>query len=59
MCCDRAAEVTLYEADARLGGHAYTHDLTADNRLFPVDTAFIVHNRQTYPTLLRLPTNSG
>ncbi len=50
----RAADVTLYEADDRLGGHAHTHDLTADNRIFAVDSGFIVHNRRTYPSLLRL-----
>src|SRR5215475_1575261 len=55
----RAADVTLYEADGRLGGHAHTHDLTADNQVFAVDTGFIVHNRRTYPTLLRLLAELG
>jgi uncharacterized protein len=56
----RAADVTLYEADARLGGHADTHEvLTADGRLLGVDTGFIVHNRRTYPTLLRLFAELG
>lgn len=51
----RAADVTLYEADDRLGGHADTHEVaTADGRLLGVDTGFIVHNRRTYPTLGRL-----
>jgi len=51
----RSAEVSLYEADARLGGHADTHEVVgADGRLRSVDTGFIVHNRRTYPTLLRL-----
>jgi predicted NAD/FAD-binding protein len=51
----RAADVTLYEADARLGGHADTHELLgADGAFRSVDTGFIVHNRRTYPTLLRL-----
>ncbi|UQX89572.1 FAD-dependent oxidoreductase [Jatrophihabitans telluris] len=51
----RDAEVTLYEADDRLGGHAHTHEL-ADESGHPVsvDTGFIVHNAHTYPTLLRL-----
>lgn len=56
----RAADVTLYEADARLGGHADTHEvLSADGRLLGVDTGFIVHNRRTYPTLLRLFAELG
>ncbi|WP_399894105.1 NAD(P)/FAD-dependent oxidoreductase [Streptomyces sp. BBFR51] len=47
--------VTLYEADDRLGGHAHTHDLaSADGRVHRVDSGFIVHNRRTYPNLLRL-----
>ncbi|MFR9799145.1 NAD(P)/FAD-dependent oxidoreductase [Streptomyces sp. MS06] len=48
--------VTLYEADDRLGGHAHTHELTSahDGRVHRVDSGFIVHNRRTYPHLLRL-----
>ncbi|NEB36746.1 FAD-dependent oxidoreductase [Streptomyces sp. SID14515] len=50
-----AHEVTLYEADDRVGGHAHTHDLGAsDGRVHRVDSGFIVHNRRTYPQLLRL-----
>lgn len=47
--------VTLFEADNRLGGHAHTH-LVDDGRGNPVavDTAFLVHNDRTYPTLCRL-----
>jgi uncharacterized protein len=49
------ADVTLYEADARLGGHADTHEVVgADGRLRNVDTGFIVHNLRTYPLLRRL-----
>ncbi|MEU6501528.1 NAD(P)/FAD-dependent oxidoreductase [Streptomyces californicus] len=50
-----AHEVTLYEADDRVGGHAHTHELGAsDGRVHSVDSGFIVHNRRTYPNLLRL-----
>ncbi|MFI6466671.1 NAD(P)/FAD-dependent oxidoreductase [Streptomyces sp. NPDC050528] len=51
-----AGHVTLYEADDRLGGHAHTHELTSahDGRVHRVDSGFIVHNRRTYPRLLRL-----
>lgn len=47
--------VTLFEADTRLGGHAHTH-LVDDGRgnAVAVDTAFLVHNDRTYPTLCRL-----
>ena len=51
----RKRHVTLYEADDRLGGHAHTHELTSgDGVTRRVDSGFIVHNRRTYPHLLRL-----
>nr|WP_236072136.1 FAD-dependent oxidoreductase [Streptomyces polyasparticus] len=55
-----AHDVTLYEADDRLGGHAHTHDVVApDGRVRQVDSGFIVHNRRTYPYLLRLFAELG
>jgi predicted NAD/FAD-binding protein len=49
------ADVTLYEADERIGGHADTHEVSSgDGRMLAIDTGFIVHNRLTYPVLLRL-----
>ncbi|WP_037869837.1 NAD(P)/FAD-dependent oxidoreductase [Streptomyces sp. SPB074] len=55
-----AGPVDLYEADERLGGHAHTHEVL-DSRGLPlhVDSGFIVHNRRTYPTLLRLFAELG
>ncbi len=48
-------EVTLYEADDRLGGHAHTHDVADPaGTALAVDTGFIVHNDRTYPQLRRL-----
>lgn len=49
-----SAEVTLFEADDRLGGHADTHRVPTPTGEVRIDTGFIVHNRRTYPTLLRL-----
>ncbi|NVP72724.1 FAD-dependent oxidoreductase, partial [Vibrio cholerae O1 biovar El Tor] len=46
--------VTLFEADPRLGGHAHTHDVDVGGKTIAVDSGFIVHNRRTYPTLIRL-----
>ena len=51
----RTHDVTLYEADARPGGHAHTHELaSSDGGTTHVDSGFIVHNDRTYPNLLRL-----
>jgi uncharacterized protein len=50
----KTAHVTLFEADDRLGGHADTHLVPEGHRTLAIDTGFIVHNRHTYPTLLRL-----
>lgn len=55
----RTAHVTLYEADDRLGGHADTHRVDTPDGELAIDTGFIVHNRRTYPTLLRLFAELG
>jgi predicted NAD/FAD-binding protein len=56
----RTHEVTLFERDDRLGGHANTVAIgTADGREVALDTGFIVHNERTYPTLLRLFADLG
>ncbi|HVE26126.1 MAG TPA: FAD-dependent oxidoreductase [Sporichthya sp.] len=56
----RSADVTLYEADERLGGHAHTHDVPrSSGGTVAIDTGFIVHNEKTYPTLLRLFATLG
>lgn len=47
--------VTLFESDTRLGGHAHTHHINrGDGTIDSVDSAFLVHNDRTYPTLCRL-----
>ncbi|MCV7424767.1 FAD-dependent oxidoreductase [Mycobacterium yunnanensis] len=52
--------VTLFEADTRLGGHAHTHHLDrGDGTTVGVDSAFLVHNDRTYPTLCRLFADLG
>ena len=43
-------DVTLYEADGRLGGHANTVEIEG----VPVDTGFIVYNEPNYPNLTAL-----
>ena len=52
---NRTHDVTLFETDDRLGGHAHTHDVTApDGTDHAVDSGFIVHNDRTYPWLRKL-----
>src|SRR5664279_4784799 len=56
----RTHEVTLFEADNRLGGHADTHDVaTPGGSVSAVDSGFIVHNDRTYPWLRRLFAELG
>jgi predicted NAD/FAD-binding protein/DUF1365 family protein len=55
----RSADVTIYEADDRLGGHADTHLVDDGGRDLAIDTGFIVHNEKTYPTLLRMFAELG
>jgi predicted NAD/FAD-binding protein len=47
-------EVTLYEADDRLGGHSNTVDAPDPDGAVAVDTGFIVYNEASYPNLTAL-----
>ncbi len=49
-----AHDVTLFEADERIGGHVNTIDVRDGARSIPVDTGFIVCNDRTYPGFMRL-----
>ena len=51
---NRQHEITLFEAEGYLGGHANTVDVADGGRRVPVDTGFIVYNERTYPKLTRL-----
>ena len=52
-------DVTLLEAQPRLGGHAHTHTVPTERGDLQVDSGFIVHNDRTYPLLRRLFTELG
>lgn len=43
------AEVTLFEAARRIGGHTDTHAILAGGRTYRVDSGFIVFNEHNYP----------
>ncbi len=45
-------DITLYEAQARLGGHADTQTITLNGHAIGVDTGFIVYNERNYPNLV-------
>lgn len=47
-------DVTVFEADDRIGGHAHTHTVSDFDATHRVDSGFIVHNDRTYPYLRRL-----
>ena len=52
-------EVTLFEADDRIGGHSHTQIAPTTHGDIAVDTGFIVFNPQTYPNLCALFDNLG
>jgi predicted NAD/FAD-binding protein len=50
----RRHTVRVFDREARAGGHAHTQDAPARGGAVPVDTGFLVFNRETYPNLCRL-----
>ena len=50
----RRHPVSLFEANATLGGHANTVDVSIGGVSHPVDTGFLVFNHRTYPNLTAL-----
>lgn len=47
-------DVTVFETDDRLGGHANTVLAQGDQDAIPVDTGFIVYNEENYPNFTAL-----
>jgi predicted NAD/FAD-binding protein len=47
------AEVSVFEADNRLGGHVDTHSLLVAGRTYSLDSAFTVFNPSSYPEFSR------
>lgn len=55
----RDHEITVFEANARIGGHTHTVDVLSGGAHFAVDTGFIVFNEWTYPNFIALLTQLG
>ena len=52
-------QVTLFESDARAGGHAHTQTVVLDGVEHSIDTGFIVYNERNYPILTDLFAELG
>ncbi|BBI47774.1 hypothetical protein HORIV_01950 [Vreelandella olivaria] len=52
-------EVTLFEADSRLGGHTATMDVNVAGHSYAIDTGFIVFNDWTISALSALDGHPG
>ena len=52
-------KVTVYEREARIGGHSNTFDAPGPDGPIPVDTGFIVYNERNYPNLTALFAHLG
>lgn len=50
----RKHRVHLFEREGRLGGHTHTVEVDAPDGPLRLDTGFLVHNRRTYPRLVKL-----
>lgn len=55
----RRHDVTLFESDGRLGGHANTALAPGPKGPVPVDTGFIVYNEPNYPNFTALLDHLG
>ena len=53
-CLSKTDDITVFEKKDYIGGHARTVDVTVDHKNIPVDTGFIVFNKENYPNLLKM-----
>ena len=56
---NRQHDITVFEADERLGGHTATIDVELQGEHYAIDTGFIVYNDWTYPNFIKLMTELG
>ena len=55
----RKYDVTLFEAEGKVGGHVNTVTTFGKSGKFQIDTGFIVFNEKNYPNFVRLIHNLG
>jgi len=55
----REHDITVFEADTRIGGHTHTVDVDLEGCRYAVDTGFIVFNGRTYPNFIALLDELG
>ena len=55
----REHEITVFEADNRIGGHTNTVEVELGGRNYAIDTGFIVFNDRTYPNFIALLDELG
>ncbi|NQY42904.1 MAG: NAD(P)-binding protein [Legionellales bacterium] len=54
FCLNRYYDITIFDSDNRLGGHAHSHSIELNSSTVKVDTGFIVYNETTYPNFSKL-----
>src|SRR5262245_6199770 len=47
-------DVTLYEKQDRLGGHAYTVEVALEGNTYPIDAGFEFFSDEMFPTFIKL-----
>jgi len=52
-------DITVFEAESRIGGHTNTVNVTEGGQTFSVDTGFIVFNEWTYPNFIQILDELG
>jgi predicted NAD/FAD-binding protein len=55
----REHDITVFEADQRVGGHTNTVDVALGGQQYAVDTGFIVFNDWTYPNFIKIMEELG